>query len=110
MPLVPLGLKAQARGAKGMAEVEKLPGTSKSEFCFVKYPFSTDLFTVAISHTISTMHRHGVRRLVVLANTALPNVEDQPIFSQRFQVALMGIVMAQIVNPRIKLALRYFGE
>jgi len=54
-----------------------------------------DIFALAISHTITAMHRHGVQRLVVLANTGVSNAEDQPTFGQRLQRALMGLTIAQ---------------
>ncbi len=42
-----------------------------------------DVLSVAANHIIAGMRRHGIRRLVVLASTAVTDPADQPTLGQR---------------------------
>ena len=55
-----------------------------------------DVLAQGITHTISAMQQQRVRRLVVLANTALSDTDDQPTFRQRSLQALRGLAMGEI--------------
>ena len=55
-----------------------------------------DVLAQGITHTIAAMQQHGVRRLVVLANTSLSDTGDQPTFGQRSRQALMGLAAGEI--------------
>jgi len=55
-----------------------------------------DVLTVASSNTIAAMRNAHVKRLVVLANTALPDSDDHPTFGQRIQRRMMGMIIGQI--------------
>lgn len=55
-----------------------------------------DVLAVASSRVITAMRNSDVKRLVVLANTALPDAGDQPTFGQRIQGTMMSMMMGQI--------------
>ena len=55
-----------------------------------------DVLAVATSNTITAMDSSNIKRLVVLANTALSDVDDQPTTGQRFQRTMMGMMMGKI--------------
>lgn len=54
-----------------------------------------DVLTVAARNATASMQSHGVKRLVVLANTGVHDSGDHPTLGQRFQGAIMGVVMGQ---------------
>jgi putative NADH-flavin reductase len=55
-----------------------------------------DVLAVATSNTITAMDKANVKRLVVLANTTLSDVDDQPTTGQRVQRKMMGMMMGTI--------------
>lgn len=57
---------------------------------------SDNVLAVASANAITAMRDANSKRLIVLANTSLPDAGDQPTFGQRFQRSLMGMMMGQL--------------
>lgn len=55
-----------------------------------------NILTIASSNAIAAMRNAYVKRLVVLANTAVPGTNDHPTFGQRAQKKMMDMMMGQI--------------
>ena len=83
-------LHAMSRAITGADAVLSTLGHSKNS--------PNDVLAVAASNAITVMRQNNVKRLVVLANTALPDTGDKPTFGQRFQGTMMGMVMGAIVR------------
>ena len=60
-----------------------------------------DVLTVASSYIIAAMRAAEVKRLVVLANTALPAAGDHPTFGQKTQVKMMDMMMGSINRDHV---------
>ncbi len=57
-----------------------------------------DVLSVAANHTIAGMRRYGIRRLVVLASTAVTDPADHPTLAQRFVERVAEYVMGSLAH------------
>lgn len=60
-----------------------------------------DLETVAIGNIVASMSKSGVRRLVVLANTAVGTPADQPTMSQTFFRWLLKVFRKEVYDDSL---------
>ncbi len=65
-----------------------------------------DVLATASANAIAAMRPAGIKRLVVLANTALPAEGDQPTFGQRLQGGMMNMIMGSINRDHVVQAQR----
>lgn len=63
-----------------------------------------NLETIALGNIVASMRKNGVRRLVVLANTAVPDAADRPTTSQTFVRGLLKMFRGRIYDDSLSKA------